>query len=637
MTRQIDSLRRNTTLFDRVLEKAHRRLSGGGGLEAMATADVTEVDRAAEMLRAGRFTEAPASAEEARTRAALEAIILAEMRPAYLILGDKIEIAGDYDHLDLLRQNKAMLESLGRNVGRVDLISHYSLPYAGTGWLVEDDIVVTNRHVAEIFAERSWSGGYSFGRGAFDRRLEVRLDTLQQKDDLGVERDPVQVREILYVAGAREPDIAFLRIARRDDLAKLELAAALPEPDMPVAAIGYPASDLDRNPDPELMKQYFGGIYDVKRFSPGLVTALRENDVLVLADYTSLGGNSGSAVLDLDTGKAMALHFAGVFRDTNYAVAADVVKTALARVRSAAAVSSVPAVELPPSSVESFAGRRGYDPEFLGADDLAVPLPSLGALAEDVAPVADNPSGHLNYTHFTVIQSKSRRLPRITAVNIDGARSYALKRRGTWRLDGRIATEHQIGNELYTDNPFDRGHMVRRRDPGWGASRAEAQDGETDTFHYTNSAPQHEDLNQKDWVGLEDYILEAAETRDFKVSVFTGPIFRDGDRRLRPGVGSTEVQIPEEFWKVAVMVNNDTGRLSATGYVLSQGAMIRGLTEAAFVFGEYATYQVRVKAIEAATGLDFDRLRDADPLAREPETVFGHAAFRVDGPQSLRL
>ncbi|MGR3198223.1 MAG: DNA/RNA non-specific endonuclease [Paracoccus sp. (in: a-proteobacteria)] len=40
-----------------------------------------------------------------------------------------------------------------------------------------------------------------------------------------------------------------------------------------------------------------------------------------------------------------------------------------------------------------------------------------------------------------------------------------LKRRGEWRLDGRLHPDHQVGNEVYRRNPLDRGHMVRRRDP----------------------------------------------------------------------------------------------------------------------------------------------------------------------------
>ena len=635
MTRQIDSVR-NSPDFDRALEEAREQLAGPGGVESVSLGRGA-TDRAAESLRSGGFTEAMASPEEAQAQYGLEAIILAKLRPAYLILGDGIELAGDYDHRRLIEQNKAALETSARNVGRVDLIHHPSLPFAGTGWLVDRDIVVTNRHVAEVFAAASWNGPLDFAPGVFGRKIEVRLDTLQQRDNMGLQRAPARVREILYVAGPREPDIALLRIDPEDELTALDLASGRVEPGTPVAAVGYPASDLGRNPDSALMTQYFANVYDVKRFSPGLVTALAEADALVLCDYTSLGGNSGSPVFDLATGRVVALHFSGVFRDTNYAVAADLVKAALARVKTVVAQRKTDGTETPATSAAELAKRGGYDPDFLGKDALAVPLPSLGAHKDDVAPVSDDATGRLNYTHFTVVQSRSRRLPRLTAVNIDGARAFRLKREGEWRFDGRVADEHQIGNDLYARNPFDRGHMVRRRDPGWGDTEAEAQQGELDTFHYTNSAPQHEDLNQKDWVGLEDYIMEAAETRDFKVSVFTGPVFRDGDRRLRPGVGSPEAQIPEEFWKVAVMVNRNTERLSATGYVLSQGRMIRDLTEAAFVLGEYATYQVQIRRIEEATGLDFDRLREFDPLATAAESVFGAAAFRVSGPESLSL
>ena len=50
-----------------------------------------------------------------------------------------------------------------------------------------------------------------------------------------------------------------------------------------------------------------------------------------------MGGNSGSVVIDLDSGKAIGLHFSGSFLTTNYAVRADVVKQLLDRVRSGTA------------------------------------------------------------------------------------------------------------------------------------------------------------------------------------------------------------------------------------------------------------------------------------------------------------
>lgn len=294
-----------------------------------------------------------------------------------------------------------------------------------------------------------------------------------------------------------------------------------------------------------------------------------------------------------------------------------------------------PPTEATPAS--EFATRGGYDPEFLGDGDFRVDLPGLGDHAADVAPVEDSGDGILKYTHFSVIQSESRRLPRLTAVNIDGAKAFRLKRKGSWRTDGRLKPKHQIDNVLYKNNPLDRGHMVRRKDPGWGDRRDEAEQAERDTFHYTNCAPQHEDLNQKDWVGLEDYILEAADTQDFKVSVMTGPIFRKGDRPLKEQDGSEGIPIPGAFWKVAVMVNARTKKLSATGYVLTQGDMIRDLTETAFVYGEYKTYQVKLSKIAELTGLDFGPLAEHDPLRLEPEGVFGKAAFPINGTENLIL
>jgi endonuclease G len=410
-----------------------------------------------------------------------------------------------------------------------------------------------------------------------------------------------------------------------------------------VAAIGYPASDGDRN-DQKLMDDIFGGTYDVKRFSPGLVTGQESGGIILLTDYTTLGGNSGSPVIRLDNGEAIALHFAGAFKEANYAVSADIVASAWARLKTTVAVEPLPATapapaieEAPTTPAASLANRDGYNPAFLGKGKKSVPLPSLGKWAPDVAPVSDDPCGVLRYRHFSVIQSASRRLPLLTAVNIDGSKVWRLKREGDWKLDGRVVQAHQVGNELYTNNPFDRGHMVRRRDPGWGRTRAEAEQGEVDTFHYTNSVPQHEDLNQREWVALEDYILESVETRGFRATVFTGPVLREDDRKVKPAPGRPAIQIPEEFWKIAVIVDANTGKLSATGYVLSQGRMIRDLVEAAFVFGQFKTYQVQIARIEQATGLDFGKLREFDPLGSALEATFVAGAREVRGPGDLRL
>ena len=239
-----------------------------------------------------------------------------------------------------------------------------------------------------------------------------------------------------------------------------------------------------------------------------------------------------------------------------------------------------------------YASRGGYDAGFLVPH--AVPLPELPPELVPLAAVdleaTSEPRYVLRYHHFSVVQNRARRLAFFTAANIDGNTSMRLKReKDRWFLDPRLPAEQQTGEDAYRDNPLDRGHLVRRLDPAWGASREEAKRANDDTFHFTNCTPQHEDFNQNrtTWAGLEDYVLESADSRDLKVSVFTGPVFaEDGDE-------FAGVQLPRQFWKVVVMVK-ESGELSATGYLLSQEELVSGLERVteAFSYGAYRTYQV---------------------------------------------
>ena len=66
------------------------------------------------------------------------------------------------------------------------------------------------------------------------------------------------------------------------------------------------------------MEDIFGKTYNKKRLAPGGITEVKST--LLLHNCTTLGGNSGSAVVDLDSGEALGLHFSGSFLATNYAV-----------------------------------------------------------------------------------------------------------------------------------------------------------------------------------------------------------------------------------------------------------------------------------------------------------------------------
>lgn len=264
--------------------------------------------------------------------------------------------------------------------------------------------------------------------------------------------------------------------------------------------------------------------------------------------------------------------------------------------------------------------RKGYDPLFLGKEH-KVSLPSLSQeMKEDTAKMK-NGGYVLNYVHFSVVMKRSRGLAYFTAVNIDGKNYVKIPRgRDVWRFDPRIEEKYQYGEEVYAKNDLDKGHLVRRMDPNWGEDAHEANE---DTFYYTNSAPQHKELNQKIWLELEDYILQNAKSESLKVSVFTGPVFREDDRVYR-----RKYKIPAEFWKVVVIVKED-GTLSATGYLQSQKNVVENLE---FVYGAYKTYQIPITTVEELTGLDFGQLSKFDPIA-----AIESNGIVIDSPDNLRL
>lgn len=259
-----------------------------------------------------------------------------------------------------------------------------------------------------------------------------------------------------------------------------------------------------------------------------------------------------------------------------------------------------------PRTVQDYRGRKGYSAAFL--DRFGVPFPQLtGPRRQDAAPLLNGGGSELKYQHFSVVMSKSRRLALYVACNIDGTRSRKIRRRtDRWILDPRMDAHYQSGEELYADNELDRGHLVRREDPVWGEQK-EAAIANEDTFHFTNCSPQHEKFNQQTWLGLEDYILKNARAHELKVSVFTGPIFRDDDPEYRG------VQLPREYWKVVAVVSG--GRKSATAYMISQSQLLERLR--AFGFGRYKTYQVSIGQIEALTHLSFGALRNYDGYTTE--------------------
>jgi endonuclease G len=348
----------------------------------------------------------------------------------------------------------------------------------------------------------------------------------------------------------------------------------------------------------------------------------------------SKGGDSGSAWLAIGpngqpTDIMLGLHFGGDDENSEgeYALAAQAhsvfEKLEIEPLPSGQAQALVAVVEA--------LGGQGYDRGFLGE---ALPIPTFTKSARDDLATLDADT-ELKYCHFSSWLSRERRLPRMVAWNIDGKTIKYLGRKNmAFRKDERGDLEdYQIGDELYANNPFDKGHVARRADLCWGTAE-EAALANRDSFYFTNMTPQHERFNQSKlkglWGLLENAVFDEADPKDLKVSLLGGPILARDDPRYSKPDEELEVRIPTEFWKIVMFADAD-GTLALRGYILTQADLVKEVVRPETLeLDEFKWFQVAIADIGSKTGIRFPaRLQTMERMPR-PEGL-------AEGPPRARL
>lgn len=265
-----------------------------------------------------------------------ETIVLKAMRPVFAIRDNTVAFDDESTDTDLwksrLEQKRALLDELIPKVGRIEVSNNAEYSWVGTGWLIDDDIIVTNRHVASIFSVNG--SGFKFKIGYPSGSQASSIDFLEEdKRNASLVFD---IDRVLWMSEnvAGEPDVAFMLIRKSKASKALPRPIALGAPEgegETVVAIGYPARD-PRIPDQDLVLKIFGDIYDKKRLAPGQITSV--DAVTIQHDCTTSGGGSGSAVISLKTGKAIGLHYGGLYLKGNYAVSALVLMDLLQKLKA---------------------------------------------------------------------------------------------------------------------------------------------------------------------------------------------------------------------------------------------------------------------------------------------------------------
>lgn len=256
---------------------------------------------------------------------ALESVVMLDgIRPSVRFQDQQLKWAdvtlGEWE--TVTQSASADIEIVAKSVGRINLASRQM----GTGFMVSDTLLMTNRHVLQGIGH--WDGlGWS-----------INPDVTVDFSDQGINTRGHYLSGRI-IASTQEIDATALDFSK-SDYALLELGGAdLPPALMleesisdvitsrPVYTIGYPGKPMPGAERFSLLKDIFDFDFGIKRFAPGEVEqnlsafAQHGSTSVFGHDCTTLGGCSGSPIVDLgDTNaRVVGVHFSGLKRVSNYA------------------------------------------------------------------------------------------------------------------------------------------------------------------------------------------------------------------------------------------------------------------------------------------------------------------------------
>jgi hypothetical protein len=265
---------------------------------------------------------------------AAEAIIMTDgSRPTLEVAADGTIIHSDRDRKTLgawcgdAEHFADRVATVTRSVGRIDLNGRHR----GTGFVIGDGLVLTNRHVLQALARDTGGGQWTF-RGEATIVFDPAPDESRQSS--------FTIEPTVVAAGSRPIPTAELDLGRLDfAVLRCHASEGFPPPlpiesdadkifvGRPVYTVGYPGHPGMGSGDLGVVERLFAHRYGVKRFAPGLIDlgiGEEGRDLLRVSvghDATTLRGSSGSCVVDFqnDGLLVVGLHFGGGRDSRNWA------------------------------------------------------------------------------------------------------------------------------------------------------------------------------------------------------------------------------------------------------------------------------------------------------------------------------
>jgi len=227
-----------------------------------------------------------------------------------------------------LDENREAINIAILGVGRIE--DRFDKGY-GSAVLIRDDVLLTNEHVARDLVRRVVDNA---GDASWEWRvhpknqkpMKFRIDFRQEHER--VDEIDFELTEILFVSET-DVDIALFRCETtlNDDRVQPVTLAEDVSKDTKIGVIGYPSEDEAYTDTIEIdAERIFEGVYNVKRIAPGEISRFDQGKIF--HDCSTLPGNSGSAVINLETGALVGLHYYGDI-DDNIALDIELIRTTI--------------------------------------------------------------------------------------------------------------------------------------------------------------------------------------------------------------------------------------------------------------------------------------------------------------------
>jgi hypothetical protein len=252
------------------------------------------------------------SKEEA---AGLECLLVLYVRPAVLVSHN--HIAGISPLWGLLEDQRQDIVISQSGVGRIEMLGHPELDWAGTGFLVSENCLLTTRRIAELFAEGQ--GNHLCFRPGITTWMDYRS---------GSQRVASAGYRVRAIRGLHDRyDLAVMEVEppenQKESPTPLAIGGQAPA-DLdrrPVYLVGFPFRD-ERRQESQLLEELFRHGASGKRIHPGMIRGVLDfgDAKLLQHDCLVLGRLAGGCLIDLETHHVLGLNLAGRYLERSTAI-----------------------------------------------------------------------------------------------------------------------------------------------------------------------------------------------------------------------------------------------------------------------------------------------------------------------------